>query len=136
MYELDGIGFIVSLQGACFGGTSYVRKKLKAVVSGVPRSVKVRLVSSDARSLYDEEELEGFKPAKHSKRIGHLGIHMDDDYVPADDIKFSSLDTGCTLDLGRYGPFRKSGEYSYHSLVFGDSPCLFLTPVVLFFCRP
>ena len=109
MNDPDGIGFSVSLQGSCFGGTSYVRKKLKAVLSGVPRSVKVRLVSSDPQSLYDEEELEGFKPAKYSKRIGHLGIHLDNDYIPTDNIRFSSLDTGCYLDLGRYGPFRKSG---------------------------
>ena len=109
----DGIGFALSIRSESFGGVPYIRKKLKAVLPTSSPPTTVKLSCSDPRSLYTEEEIDSLIPKKYSKRIGHLGIHSESDYSPDDDITFSCRDFMCTLDLGRYGPFRKNGKHLY-----------------------
>jgi hypothetical protein len=109
----DGVAFSVTLAGEnVYGEPSnpYILRPLKAGGKGT-RRIKLSLACSDNRSLYFEDELEGLNPTKKSQRIGHLGLHREMDYVPAETITFSSLKKHCSmLDLGRYGPFRKQGR--------------------------
>lgn len=66
----------------------------------------------------DEEEPLGFSMCP--KRVGHLGIHTENDYVSDPTIELNSVDF--SVELGRYGPVLKSGEYLvslclYHSVL-------------------
>jgi hypothetical protein len=65
----------------------------------------------DFERYYSREELAGMRDP--SNRIGFLKLNKESDFIPAPKRTFSSLHKSCGLiNIGRYGPFRKSGKYA------------------------
>jgi hypothetical protein len=77
----------------------------------VPESVDngTGAAASDFESYYSQAEMVSLRDP--SNRIGFLNLNKESDFIPAPKRTFSSLHKSCGLiDLGRYGPFRKSGK--------------------------
>lgn len=109
----DGFGITVTITGEhlhCPYNSLCLLPSLKALVldsTGNERQMKVRF--SDPELPYYEEELAAFRDP--TEKIGLLGIYTEADYVPAPKRTFSSQNRKCGyIDIGRYGPFRKSGK--------------------------
>jgi hypothetical protein len=119
----DGFGMSVTFKGEHLHGpynSHYLLRTLKATIpdsKGKEKEVKVRF--SDFELPYYEDELAALRDP--TNRIGLLGLYQESDFVPAPKRTFSSLHTRCGwIDIGRYGPFRKTGKWKTLTLLV---PC-------------
>ena len=111
----DGSNVSVNVTGKCIHGNQEVlfvpitKLPIHGVVfKGKKVSVCVR-GDSLHENLEDMAEVKGKICDKNG--LGHLKILTENDYIPDTGLAFSSYDEGCgLLDLGRYGPFLKSGK--------------------------
>jgi hypothetical protein len=118
----NGSGVTVYLKGNDLHGNNNRNFKLKQLLAVVPKAsnrVKstfkkknemliVRLKSAEDLQLNIEYEANCILDQSPLCPIGHLGVQTDCDYVVDSSVTEFFSDMNC-IDLGRYGPFHKTG---------------------------
>lgn len=116
---IDNMNVSVTLTGKNLHGNgnsnffSMTRFPLEASLPN-NRNVSVTIVPNSAHECLQELRDKGEIPSPKNG-LGHLEMFTEDDYEADHKITFSSKNNNCgCIDLGRYGPFLKTGKIRYY----------------------